>query len=910
MIGSVFIFSALLTVGQITIDRIVVEPSSESEDIANSLPFKAGDVFEERYPDLAERLLKATEQFEDVKVEWDSDSRQILVRVHPHLYFDTFEWSGDLVSGRSDIERLCFRLNETINLTQERLSQMNRCIVGDLQAAGFLDASVGLNADGTTLQIEVDKGNVYTVSSTQISGIPPSLERELARRLTTEVGKPFQPTSTRGDTAFILKELLKKGYFYAEVFQPLVQVSPEKHSVALQWNAKQGPRFEVRFLGEYLSTKPLDEMIAREETFPKWFVEELQDQITSELRAEGYLDTEVIIRRKMQSNGVELIKLVTVKGDKYTTLSPDLVGVLNFNDVKRVVDDIPALSAGRSFNSKEYKSAVNDTLVSELYSEGYLDLQVRGIDFTIDKEKARVRPVIYLAEGDGYFIQNVHIEGLTPDVEDMSEWSDFEKRIKTGQSFDQLAIDELKVELQRALVAQGYLDADVVLGYEKATRVVNISVILKLGPRYRVAQILVRGANKTKESVLRQEADLEPGDLFLDDSVREGIDNILRLGIVRSVDFRVLEKDPQSGHVFVLIDIVEAARFRFEIGPGYGTLDGIRGVFKGTYANIGGTGRRLSLFAKANRKLEEYRTPDAADFLDPREIPFIERRISLEYFEPRFLTLPLDGRLTFANSKQDFPSFGLFKNTFSAALDYRLNRFFLLTSQYDLEYQDPFNVKKGINTRAFDDEEAKTLTSLTQIVLFQFLDDTFNPIKGFRTRLVGSLYHDAFGGDQNFWQTTIKQDFYYPVWRIKKDRTLGFALSLNSGFSDAMKPTREIPVTKRFYVGGESSVRGFDDQSINPKGRVGGNSYFYFQTEVNIPVAFGADLLGFLDAGNLYAENSGWKPWNLRYGAGGGVRWNTPVGPLKIGYGFNLHRRRIDGKIEPIGAFYFGVGVI
>jgi len=190
------------------------------------------------------------------------------------------------------------------------------------------------------------------------------------------------------------------------------------------------------------------------------------------------------------------------------------------------------------------------------------------------------------------------------------------------------------------------------------------------------------------------------------------------------------------------------------------------------------------------------------------------------------------------------------------------------------------------------------------------LDDNFNPIRGYRTRFFGALFHSALGGDRNFWQTTLKQDFYYPIWQFQKSRTLGFAVSGNVGFSDLMNPTSEVPVQKRFYLGGENSVRGFEDQAINPRGQVGGRSYFYFQSELNIPIFSGVDLLGFFDGGNLYAENTRWRPWGLRWGGGGGLRWNTPVGPLKIGYGFNLSRHRIDGKIEPVGAFYFGVGVI
>ncbi|MBN8554620.1 MAG: BamA/TamA family outer membrane protein, partial [Deltaproteobacteria bacterium] len=75
---------------------------------------------------------------------------------------------------------------------------------------------------------------------------------------------------------------------------------------------------------------------------------------------------------------------------------------------------------------------------------------------------------------------------------------------------------------------------------------------------------------------------------------------------------------------------------------------------------------------------------------------------------------------------------------------------------------------------------------------------------------------------------------------------------------------------------------------------------------LHIPLFYGIDLLGFFDGGNVYRSNRQFHPWDLRYGAGPGFQWNTPVGPLKFGYGFILGRR--DG--EPLGHFYFGVGPI
>lgn len=893
-----------------TIQEIRVDPSAQRELVLDDLPFKEGDVFKPTYVTLAERLLLATERYELVDTFWNAEEGVFEVRLIERKYFEEIEWVGDEILEGSRIERQCLYVRELINLSQERLSQITRCIVSELQGEGYLDANVILSETEKLMEIEVILGPRYLVSKIEIVGLEFEEVVGFKRTLVTEEGKIFKPHRVLEDTKRILKNLLKDGFYFAEVFQPVVNVSPATRDVSLQWRLTKGRRFHITFEGDYRSQKPVTQLLDREEPFPKWFLDEVQDSILNELQAEGYLDAQVTLDEFIKKDGTRRVTVRTKRGRVYRLVEPEIIGASRPEVIRRALRRQSELDVGESFRRTDYRNRLNDVVAPELYDKGYLDLEVRGVEFSIDRQKYNVQPIIYMSEGDQYLVESFQAEGVLEELRRLNEWIDLLKITKSGLPYNQTAIERLKNEFVRASVDQGYLDAKAEIKTTLKEGRVAIEFLFEAGPRYRIAQVIVRGAARTKEGMLKVESGLKPGDLYLEEEVRAGISRILRLGLARSLDIRVLEKDPETGTAFILIDLVEAARFRFEFGPGFGTLDGMRGVFKATYANILGTGRRLSLFAKANRKLESSRIPDPAEYLDVQEIPFVERRVSLEYFEPRVFNLPVDGRLTLANSKQEFPLYGITKNSFGAAADYAFNRHLNFTTHYDLTFTDPFNVARGENITAFSDEKSRMLTSVTEVAVFQFLNDEFSPTKGARTRLVGSLFHRNLGGDDNFWQATAKQDFYYPVWRFQKERVVGFALSLNAGFGDAMAPTREIPVQERFFLGGESSVRGFEDQGINPPGFVGGNSYFYYQTEVNIPLFSVIDFLGFFDAGNIYANNNEWKFWDLRYGAGVGLRANTPVGPLKIGYGFNLFRRRIDGQRENFGAFYFGVGVI
>jgi len=772
---------------------------------------------------------------------------------------------------------------------------------------GFLDASAIINPDAEELEIELLLGKPYFLSNVEIIGVEPDRREYLWQQLQNRKGWPYESEKISADTETIRSDLLYDGFFFAEVFQPSVQVLPAEHKVALQWRVRRGRKFSVRFLGDYTSSRPLHELLSRGETLPQWFVEEIEDQILSDLRGRGYLDASVEVRKKDLGDQEELIRVITNRGPLYRLEEVEFVGVTNLEDVGRLFSKISGVQAGGAFKRQEFKTLVEDDFLNRLYSQGFLDLQLRSIDFSIDRETARVKPLIYMTDGERYTIGSARFEGLNPKIEAIPEFKDLRSLVRTGLAVDRVKIDAQRDVLKRVLVAAGYLDADVLIGLEKAGGLVDFNIQVKTGPLYRVSNILIRGARRTREAVLLAEINIDRGDIFTEEAKREAIANILRLGIARSIDVRVLEKIPEDSEVMILVDLVEAARFRFEIGPGYGTQDGLRGVFKGSYANIGGTGRRLSLFAKASRQLETASTP--TDVLDPRPRPFIERNVTIEYLEPRIFSLPVDGGLTFQNLMFDTRQYGLLRNKFGASIDYRLNRRWQFTTQYALEFRDPFNVEIGVNT-PFEDETNKTLTSIGEIISYQRVDDDFNPITGIRPRIEGTLYSDKFGGDENFWQTKLKQDLFYPLWTKGKNKIYGSGLSINFGFSDDIGASQAIPVEKRFYVGGEYSVRGFDDQTINPRDEVGGKSFFFFQSEVFAPMFGGVDLLGFFDGGNAYRTNKEWAPWDLRYGAGLGLRWQTPVGPLKVGYGFNLARRVVDGSREPLGAFYFGVGTL
>lgn len=924
-----FLFGASVRAMEV-VQRIEVVPEDQRALVLSTIPFQEGGIFDSKLLDVSKRLLLATDRFEQADIVFSDVDKVLRVTTVPKLYFDEINWTGDAVDRQREIQKFCIQSDEPQGLSQERISQITRCIAGELNGEGYLDALVLLQSNDAVLTVDVRLNDLYHVESLEFTGMKKIVESAFLKHLVNQRGEIFQPLKLDQDTKEILRAYLKEGYYFTEVFKAYVNVDPVGKKVSLQWRIKESQKVKVSFSGDYSSDKLLQAIVERDETFPKWFLEEVIDQIETDFKSKGYLSVSIIPSRNKEtlpdSSEVEYIDVLVKEGPKFLLTDPEWVGISDLRTIQKYYGSVDGVQPGIPFDETAFRKAITDDFTNLLMSKGYLDLQVRSIDFVIDQQKSRVRPVIYLNEGDSYRISEFAVEGLPDEWKSSQEFKDLKKSLKNGDVYDYAKVVNAQNELSRILMEDGFLDVQIQRTLKKSDRGrLSIIMTFNLGPRYRVAKVLLKGTVKTDYDMLRREILIQPGELYLEERVRDTVDYILRLGLARSVDVRVLEKDVQSGTVYVLVEVNEGARFRFEMGPGYGTVDGVRGVFKGTYANIAGTGRRLTVTAKANRKLEDSGLPqddpaNGIEYLHKKERPFIERRITVEYFEPSLFHFPVDGRLIYTNMKISQRKLDLFKNTFTGAVDYRFNRRLIFSTHYNLEFSNPFNVLKGANSSTAD-PDFKMLTALGEVITIDYLDDSFSPIKGYKTRVGIDVYDKFLGGEANFWQVTLKQDFYRPIWILQKGRVFSFVLSLNAGFSAPYRKefgdpkTQVIPVEKRFFLGGENSVRGFKEQAINPADDssgilVGGNSYVYYQTEFYVPLLWGVDFLTFADAGNLFRYNSDWRPFDLRYTAGPGFRWNTPVGPLKIGYGFILDRKRINGKIEPVGQFYFGVGPI
>lgn len=898
------------SVGQAdSILSIEVNPKTEQEFIEVNLPFGVGDPWSRDKLDLARKFIKATNRYESFSIDWIEDRRTFKVLANPFLYFEETEWRGDEFRSHSRINSLCINEKESLSLSQERLSELSTCITTKIRGEGYLDAKVIVYSEDSTLIVELNLGEAYRIGEVSFGGAQFFSTGFLLSLIRNRDGSRYRAFSLEADTEEIWNTYVERDFYLVRVAKPIVRIQPATKTVDIEWKITEGPRLNIKFVGGFNSRRFLEQMLSSREPLSDWFLEEIAADIKEYLANEGYLDVEVVEERKKIREGYFRVKLRTKKGRQYRLLEPVWLGVQDEESIEDIYLNGYRLDPGRRFGESAFREEFETRFFTDLAQAGYLNVKVKSLEFNIDRRRHVVQPVISMNEGQRVIIGEVNYEGVRSVFKSSVEMRRLRDLLKVGSPLDPLELDQRKADLVQGMRQIGFLDAKVESTWQAKLESYRINIDINSGPRYIVKNIIIRGLRRTDIEVVSREILIKTDQFYAQIDVQDTVSQILRLGLARSVDIQVFEKNAAEGFLYLIVDVREAARFRFELGPGFGTSDGVRGVFRGTYANIAGTGRRIGLYAKASRELEEAKLPDNVLNDDAEKEPFVERRITLEYFEPYMLSIPVDGRISVTHEREARRQFSVENNSIQTSLDWRINRNWTYSPAYKVEFSDPFNIEVT-DTAPVDDSRSNRLHSFNQSLEASYVDDTFSPQKGILASVDFELFDSFLGGNQNFWILSLNQTFYYPLYRVNKDRSFGFALSFNQGFSQAYSSTAEVPVEKRFRVGGETSVRGYSQDAIVPvddSGEAlqnGGLSTFYFRSELNFPVYKNFDLLGFFDGGNIYKTNMDYNLFELRYGAGMGVRFNTPVGPVKFGYAFALFKK----ENEDLGHIYFGVG--
>ena len=267
-------------------------------------------------------------------------------------------------------------------------------------------------------------------------------------------------------------------------------------------------------------------------------------------------------------------------------------------------------------------------------------------------------------------------------------------------------------------------------------------------------------------------------------------------------------------------------------------------------------------------------------------------RYTLSFTEPWFLDIPLSAGADVYNWAYDFSTYD--KDSFGAKLrlGYPLFDFTRGNLTYTYDIADIHNVEDDASTSIQRDQGENIKSSITARIRYDSRDQLFNPTGG-------SMHHMSYefaglGGNVGFNKVIGETAWYFPLlWQ-----TIG-VLHAKAGYAKELEG-KSLPDYQKFYMVGIDALRGFERDDLSPRdadgNEIGGNKFVQFNAEIRFPLVPEAGVFGvtFFDTGDIYANDEDIELNNLRESAGLGVRWLSPMGPVRLEYGWILDPKDTD----------------
>lgn len=507
-------------------------------------------------------------------------------------------------------------------------------------------------------------------------------------------------------------------------------------------------------------------------------------------------------------------------------------------------------------------------------------IQARIGEPVVDLLDDRINVTIKIDEGPRYKVGNVDLKG---DLVISSQEMMGKIQISKQEFYNREIVRNDVLALTDLYSDEGYAYADVVpiMDNNEENLTVDITYTINKGKQVHFEKIIITGNTSTRDKVIRRELKVEEHELYSGRLLKRSMRNLFRLDYFEDVKVETQQGSTDDSMV-LKVDVKEKPTGAFSFGGGYSSIENMFVMGSISQKNLFGRGQILELRGTVGGASTRY---------------------SLSFTEPWLFDIPLSSGFDLYDWERDYDEYDKDARGGGIRLSYPIFDYTRVYTSYKYEKAKVSNIDEDAAKTIKELAGKNTESGVTASIRYDSRDRLFNPTEGQNHAF--TVAYSGIGGDIGFVKYTGELGIYIPLfWG-----TTGFIHTEGGYMKDVSG--KLIPDYEKFYLGGINSLRGFDWRDIyipdEDGAKTGGYKYFQLNLEYIFPLVRKAGLMAvvFYDTGNVYGKDESVDIGDLRKSAGAGFRWYSPLGPIRIEYGYILDP---TDKEDDRGQWEFSMG--
>lgn len=711
----------------------------------------------------------------------------------------------------------------------------------------------------------------YTERDFLIASIAPSGNRRIdsgaiSRKVESKAGDFYDPAALRND----LKAIYKMGYF-SDV---RIEVEESDTGKVVTFQVTEKPVLQnISYSGlDALSKEDVSEIanISSGTIENSTKINNSVAAIKALYKSKGYYNTSVTAQISYPDETHADLRYIIDEGDKIYIKKIKFIGNKSFDSGK--LEDVIE-SSEKSWLSwitesglmKQQLLAQDVARLGSFYNnQGFLEVKIGEPQVEQDGEWLYI--TFTIEEGPRYRVGTISFAGdLIKDKQTLRKLCS----IQSEEFINRQILREDILKITDLYSENGFAFANIRPKMNKSATGARVDIVIDIdkGDLVYIQRITIKGNTRTRDNVIRRELKIAEGGIFDSKALRRSTQRLQRLDFFEEVNI-IPEPAMDPAKMNVTINVKEKSTGQFSIGAGYSSVDSVMVMGEISENNFLGRGDKLSLAANLSGT---------------------SNRFNLSYTDPHFRDSQLSVGLDVFNWFREYDDYD--KDSQGAAVRFSYPLFEKWRGYGSYSYTDTelSNVSENASQIILDSMDI----NVTSALKFGLVRDTRNrmiaPSRGSQNSITVKYAGRILGGDAEFTKLEAFSSWYFPMpWAT----VFHFKLAGGQVWENS---TGKLPVYERFYLGGINTIRGFEYAKASPidpatGDRIGGDKMWYTNIEYVFPLLSKAGLQGvvFFDAGKVYAAEEDWNINSYNKATGVEVRWMSPMGPLRLVWGYNL----------------------